>query len=202
MEKLCVVTEYNEGRGSYRYLRHVVYLKSLSLIGGGLGSHGRFCENVVEHSRSNSCVSLIVNVLYLIVKCVYSLSRHCRNVNYGCIWHICKGCAYPFVETVDCVVVLFYNVPLIDNDYGCLARLMRDTRDLFVLLGNARASVDHYKSDVGAFNRHMSAENSVFFDLIVDLGLTADTCGIYKRKGAVFVFKSCIYRVTGCSRDV
>ena len=46
---------------------------------------------------------------------------------------------------------------------------MSDTRYLFVLLGDTRLRVYHDKTYVSALDRHMSAENAVFFYLIVYL---------------------------------
>ena len=46
---------------------------------------------------------------------------------------------------------------------------MRNSCDLFVLLGNSRACIYHNKTYVGTLDCHMRSENAVFFYLVVYL---------------------------------
>jgi hypothetical protein len=64
---------------------------------------------------------------------------------------------YPFVEGIDGAVVLFNTIPLVYNDYTRLSRLVSNTRDFFILLGNACSRVDHNKADVSSLHCHVGA---------------------------------------------
>ena len=110
--------------------------------------------------------------------------------------------SYPSCEFVYGGIILFNRIPLVDNDDGCLTRIVRDSRDLLILLGNSYGCIDHNKAYVSALYRHMRAENAVFFDIVIDLGLAADARGVNEGKLAVIVFKTGVYRVSRGSRDI
>jgi hypothetical protein len=75
MEELCVVTEYNEGRRSYRYLRHIINFETSALIGGRLNAHSSLCKYLVEHTRGNTVVRVSKYLVYVLKKGIDTLSR-------------------------------------------------------------------------------------------------------------------------------
>ena len=81
---------------------------------------------------------MIVDVADMIEKGVDALSRHSGNVNDGRVGHIGKGSADSLVEAIHRAVVLFNQIPLVDGNDHCLACLMGNSRNLFILLGDAR----------------------------------------------------------------
>ena len=50
----------------------------------------------------------------------------------------------------DCGVVLFYQVPLINNKNACYAALMGKTGNLCILIGHPLPGIDHYQRDVAS----------------------------------------------------
>ena len=68
MEKLDVVAEDDEGRGSDTDLGHIVDLQSLAFVGRRLSTGHGVVEDVVEHTRGDTGDRLTVNVIYLLKK--------------------------------------------------------------------------------------------------------------------------------------
>ena len=79
---------------------------------------------------------------------------------------------------------------------------MRLACDLGILFGHALGSVDHNDAHIGTLDRHERAHDREFLDLLLDLGLTADTCGINKGKLTVLVVQLSVYAVSGGTGDI
>ena len=178
MEELCVVAEDNEGGGSNADLSHVVDLEALALVGGRLCAHRCFAKHVVEHTCGYAHGGLVMHVVYALKDIINSLSGLCRHEDDGSVGHISQVLSDACGKLVNGGIVFFDGIPLVDDYDGCLACVMCDAGDLFILLRNTYGCIDHNEADVCSLNRHMCAENAVFFDVIVDLGLAADTCSI------------------------
>ena len=125
-----------------------------------------------------------MDIVYALVDVIYALTGLCGDEKNRGVGHIGKMLTYLASEIIDCRIVLFDRIPLVDDDYACFARVVRDSCDFFVLLGDTDRCVYHDKANVGSLDRHVCAENAVFFDVVVYLGLTADSCRVYKREFA------------------
>ncbi len=79
---------------------------------------------------------------------------------------------------------------------------MRDTGDLFVLLGDPLVRVCHEYAYVSPLDRHFGAQYAVAFDAVCDLALPSDTGGVDKHEFSVFVFDLGIDRVARRARNV
>ena len=79
---------------------------------------------------------------------------------------------------------------------------MRQPRHLGVLLRHALLGVDEDKAHVAALDRHGGAEDAVFFDIVVHLGLFPHTGGVDEVILAVAVLKVAVDGVAGGARHV
>ena len=79
---------------------------------------------------------------------------------------------------------------------------MGKARNLGILLGEALHRIYHYNTYLRAFNSHSCSYDGIFFDSVIDAALSAQTCGIYKDKLAVFIFHIRIRCVAGSARDI
>lgn len=142
MEQLGIIAEDNEHRRLDRRLSDVVYLEPSALICRRLNAHNSVAEHIVEHTGRNTHAGLLVNTVDKLEELsdaadrswqIRTLSAHrtYRQVR-------CGSCP----QSLDRAVVLFYRVPLIDDNDRGLARLMRKTRDPLVLLGESLRPVN------------------------------------------------------------
>ena len=202
MEQLGVVTENNERGGRNSDLRHVIDLKTLTLVCGRLNLCCRFIKHIVEHTRGDSENRLTVDVVDMLKEICNSLTGLCRYEDDRSVRHISESYTDLVGKLFDRGVVFFNGIPFVYNDYRGLSRLVSDTCDLFVLLGDTRSGVDHKKANVSTLNSRVCAKNGVFLDNVIDLCLAANTCGVDKRVFSVRVFNPRVDSVTGRSRDI
>ena len=202
VEELHAVAEDDEGGRSHRDLRHVVDLEAASLVGRGLNADHGLAKHVVEHARGDAQKRLVMHELDALKEVAHALSRLGGDVNDGGVGHIGKCGADLGVELVDGGVVLLDQIPLVDHDDHGLARLVRDARDLLVLLGDAGLGVDQEQADLGPLHRHMGAENAEMLDAVIDLGLAANACRVDEGKGADLVLQSRVHSVARGACDV
>ena len=130
-------------------------------------------------------------------KARHALTRCRRNEDDGRVGHVGKVTANVFAHSVHGLAVLFDQIPLVYDDDAGLARVVRETGDLRILLGHALLRVDHDEAHVRAVNGHGRAQHAVTLDHIVDLRLFAHTGGVDKDILALLVFK---IRVDGVAR--
>ena len=142
MEQLGIIAEDNEHRRLDRRLSDVVYLEPSALICRRLNAHNSVAEHIVEHTGGNTHAGLLVNTVDKLEELSDALTGLGRYEHYRRIGHIGKSGADLVLKCLDRAVVLFYRVPLIDDDDRGLARLMRKTRDPLVLLGESLRPVN------------------------------------------------------------
>ena len=88
VEEIGIVTEDNEGRRSYRYLRHIVDLESLALVGRRLGLCGGIVEHVVEHTCRDTHGRLVMDIVDVLEQLGYTLTGECRYEYQRCVGHV------------------------------------------------------------------------------------------------------------------
>ena len=79
---------------------------------------------------------------------------------------------------------------------------MRDPRNLFVLLGNARRCVDQEQADIRALHRRVRPQNAEMLDAILDFRLPPDARRVNKRIEPVLILHRRIHRVARSARDI
>ena len=197
MEELALVAEYDKVRRADADLRHVVDLQSAAAVRRRLHARLRVGQNVVEHAGRDAHAGLVVHVVDHLKKARYALARRRRDEEDGRIGHVGEVAADVVAHFVHGLAVLFDKIPLVHDDDAGLACLVREARDLRILLGHALLRVDHDEAHVRTVNGHRGAQHAVALDHIVDLRLFAHAGGVDEDILALLVFK---VRVDGVAR--
>lgn len=106
-------------------------------------------------------------------KARYALARRRRDEEDRRIGHVGEVAADVVAHFVHGLAVLFDKIPLVHDDDAGLACLVRETRDLRILLGHALLRVDHDEAHVRTVDGHRGAQHAVALDHVVDLRLFA-----------------------------
>ena len=91
--------------------------------------------------------------LHCLKQLIDSLSRLGRNKKLLSIRHKGQHLIHLLLETIDCLIILLYRIPLVDGNHRCLSVIMGQSGNLSVLLGNAGRRVDHDDSHITSLHR-------------------------------------------------
>ena len=130
-------------------------------------------------------------------KARHALARRRRDEEDRRIGHVGEVAADVVAHFVHGLTVLFDKIPLVHDDDAGLACLVREARDLRILLGHALLRVDHDEAHVRTVDGHRGAQHAVALDHVVDLRLFAHAGGVDEDILALLVFK---VRVDGVAR--
>ena len=152
MHNFRFVDEDNKGWRFDFDLCNIKNLKTLALFGRWRIDSHSVLDNLIENTSSDTHSVLLGNIGDNLRQTVNTLLGNGRNENYRRILQENKLLAQSFGITQSGGIVLFVQIPLVDNQNNSLACLMSIAYDTFILLGNTLDSIKNHQHNVTAVN--------------------------------------------------
>ena len=202
MEQLPTVAEHDEARRLDARLRHVIDLQAAALVRRRLDARLRVGEDVVEHAGGDAHGALVVDKVDELEQPLGALAGQGRDEQHRRVGHEAQVAQDVLAHFFHGAGLFVDQVPLVHNDDGRLARLVREAGDLRVLLRDAVARVDHDQAHIRALDGELGAHDGEFLNAVVHARLAPDAGGIDKDIFAVFVLKAGVDAVARRAGDV
>ena len=202
MEQFLTVAEHNEAGRLDARLRHIIDLQAAALVRRRLDARLRVGEDVVEHAGGDAHGALVVDKVDELEQPLGALAGQGRDEQHRRVGHEAQVAQDVLAHFLHGAGLFVNQVPLVHDDDGRLARLVREAGDLRILLRDAVARVDHDQAHIRALDGELGAHDGEFLNAVVHARLAPDAGGIDKDIFAVFVLKAGVDAVARRAGDV
>ena len=131
-----------------------------------------------------------------------SLTCLCRDKQHLCIWHKCQLLSDILGKLVHGLVIFLDGIPLVHCNDHTLAALMGNTCDLGILFCHTFLGINHQNHHIGTLHRRNRTDNTITFNILLDLALTAQTCCIDENIFLAVVLDHRIDGITCCTGNI